>query len=442
MTMAARVASGRSSNSAGEEQERDRRRGRRWSSQHCVLGLGGIVDRRLERSAVHHDPAGTGRPRRWPLRRPSSSRRRRCRSGSGTRRLRRCEALGEPHEHVRGPSHRREVVLHLEAVGSRGTAARCRCGRRGPRRGWPGRRRWRASTLRMTVEQLAGHSRRVRRRIARMYGERAGARPATSSHSSPRWATTCRSWRKKPPSPLLMPNSFGTWPMMIVRARPTMKPLSTGSEIRLARNPSAGRPPSSASTPVVMASAAVNAATLSRPAVASVATCRRRQRRGRGHGADDQVPRAAEQGVEEEGGRRGVEPDDGRDPGHGGVRERDLGHEHGPHREQLATRSMPSRRRHSQKEGAGAGALAGRRQREGLLASAPWIGHVRPSSRAAVRRSVFGFPWQLARVRAAPRLRSGGEHDRRAASAGRSGRQDLGPGRGIEAPRAITVRRS
>ena len=39
-----------------------------------------------------------------------------------------------------------------------------------------------------------------------------------------------------------MPNSLGTWPMMIVRARPMMKPLSTGSEMKLARKPSRSRP--------------------------------------------------------------------------------------------------------------------------------------------------------------------------------------------------------
>ena len=41
----------------------------------------------------------------------------------------------------------------------------------------------------------------------------------------------------------------GSVPTMIVSARPTMKPLSTGSEMKLARNPSRSRPATSAATP-------------------------------------------------------------------------------------------------------------------------------------------------------------------------------------------------
>ena len=48
--------------------------------------------------------------------------------------------------------------------------------------------------------------------------------------------------------------------MMIVNARPTMKPLITGSGMKLARKPSRRRPASSAEIPVAIASAAVNAA--------------------------------------------------------------------------------------------------------------------------------------------------------------------------------------
>jgi hypothetical protein len=44
---------------------------------------------------------------------------------------------------------------------------------------------------------------------------------------------------------------------MIVSASPTMKPLITGSEMKLARNPSRSAPAISAAIPVVMASAAV-----------------------------------------------------------------------------------------------------------------------------------------------------------------------------------------
>ena len=52
----------------------------------------------------------------------------------------------------------------------------------------------------------------------------------------------CQSFSKKSPEPLLMPRRAGTWPTMIVSARPTMKPFSTGSEMRLATKPSRARP--------------------------------------------------------------------------------------------------------------------------------------------------------------------------------------------------------
>ena len=48
--------------------------------------------------------------------------------------------------------------------------------------------------------------------------------------------------------------------MMMVNANPMMKPLRTGSEMKLAKNPRRRIPASSAATPVVTASAAVNAA--------------------------------------------------------------------------------------------------------------------------------------------------------------------------------------
>ena len=47
---------------------------------------------------------------------------------------------------------------------------------------------------------------------------------------------------KKSPSVFSTPSSLGTWPMMIVSARPMMKPLSTGSEMKLARKPEAQQP--------------------------------------------------------------------------------------------------------------------------------------------------------------------------------------------------------
>ena len=60
--------------------------------------------------------------------------------------------------------------------------------------------------------------------------------------------------------------------MMIVSASPTMKPLITGSEMKLARNPKRNSPASSAASPVVIASAAVIAAKRSLPIGTSAAT--------------------------------------------------------------------------------------------------------------------------------------------------------------------------
>lgn len=48
--------------------------------------------------------------------------------------------------------------------------------------------------------------------------------------------------------------------MMMVRARPTMNPFSTGSEMKFATNPSRSSPAASAITPVVGASVTVRAA--------------------------------------------------------------------------------------------------------------------------------------------------------------------------------------
>ena len=54
---------------------------------------------------------------------------------------------------------------------------------------------------------------------------------------------------KKSPSPFSTPNSFGSWPTMIVSARPTMKPFSTGSEMKLATKPSRSSPATIAAIP-------------------------------------------------------------------------------------------------------------------------------------------------------------------------------------------------
>ena len=77
---------------------------------------------------------------------------------------------------------------------------------------------------------------------------------------SPSSRMMCQSWAKKSPEPFDTPRSLGTWPIMMVMARPMMKPLSTGSEMKLATNPRRANPATRARTPVVMARVAVRAA--------------------------------------------------------------------------------------------------------------------------------------------------------------------------------------
>jgi len=67
----------------------------------------------------------------------------------------------------------------------------------------------------------------------------------------------CQSFSKKLPSPFPTPKAAGTCPMMIVSARPMMKPLSTGSEMNEARNPSRARPAARQRRPVTSATAVV-----------------------------------------------------------------------------------------------------------------------------------------------------------------------------------------
>ena len=90
--------------------------------------------------------------------------------------------------------------------------------------------------------------------------------------ASPRLVTMCQSFSKKSPEPLLMPRRAGTWPTMIVSARPTMKPFSTGSEMRLATKPRRARPATRPMTPAVIASAIVSSVNLGVPCVAITAT--------------------------------------------------------------------------------------------------------------------------------------------------------------------------
>ena len=154
---------------------------------------------------------------------------------------------------------------------------------------------------------------------------------------------TPHSCSKKSPSSFSMPNSFGTWPMMIVRARPMMKPLSTGSEMKLARNPRRSSPAPSGEHAGHEREHARERQHLVGPAGRQVGDGRRRERGGRRHRPDDEVARAAEGGVEDQRRRRGVEADDRRDAGDRRVGER-LGDEHRPHGEpgdQVAAQPRP-----------------------------------------------------------------------------------------------------
>ena len=89
---------------------------------------------------------------------------------------------------------------------------------------------------------------------------------------SPRSLTTSHSFSKKLPEPFGIPSRSGTWPMMIVSASPTMKPLITGSEMKPARKPSRSSPASSAAMPVAIASAAVIVTNLSSERATTSAT--------------------------------------------------------------------------------------------------------------------------------------------------------------------------
>ena len=89
---------------------------------------------------------------------------------------------------------------------------------------------------------------------------------------SPRWRTTPHACSKKFPSARSIPNSLGTWPMMIVSASPMMKPFITGSEMKWARKPSRSRPATRARRPVIRARTTVKARTSSGPPVVRSAT--------------------------------------------------------------------------------------------------------------------------------------------------------------------------
>ena len=91
-------------------------------------------------------------------------------------------------------------------------------------------------------DQRAGHDRRERRspsttRSETRTDERASAmRVAEVAEEVPELL------EEVAVAALSTPNSFGSWPTMIVSASPMMKPLSTGSEMKLARKPRRSSP--------------------------------------------------------------------------------------------------------------------------------------------------------------------------------------------------------
>ena len=117
---------------------------------------------------------------------------------------------------------------------------------------------------------------------------------------------------------------------MIVSARPMMKPLSTGSEMNEARKPRRSSPASERDDADGERERGGQRDELVAGSAPRVADDAGGQRRGRRHRGDDEVARAAEQRVEDQGRDGGVQADDRRDAGDRGVGER-LRDQHRPH---------------------------------------------------------------------------------------------------------------
>ena len=182
--------------------------------------------------------------------------------------LGRAEPLGEADEHHadrrrrrgRGSGERRRPA-------GRTTAGRSRCGRRSRRRaasrskscdgGDPeqhGDQRARARPARTSCSPSTSDERE-----RAPTSEREPARVAEVAEQVPELLEEVALALRRRRS------SFGSCPTMIVSASPTMKPLSTGSEMKLARKPSRSRPATSASAPTTSASVIVSATKSSVP---------------------------------------------------------------------------------------------------------------------------------------------------------------------------------
>ena len=101
---------------------------------------------------------------------------------------------------------------------------------------------------------------------------------------------------------------LGELSTMMVRARPMMNPLSTGSEMKLAMNPRRRIPARSAIAPVTKARTMVKARNSPSSVVRSATIDAERARRCR-HRTGHQMAGAPEDGIEDQGGWGGVQPD-------------------------------------------------------------------------------------------------------------------------------------
>ena len=97
---------------------------------------------------------------------------------------------------------------------------------------------------------IAAHDRHQRtrnagsdRRSPRINASESVPTSSVSPCVSPRCVTKCQACSKKSPLPWLIPNSLGSWPTMIVSARPMMKPFSTGWLMKSPGSRGAAAPP-------------------------------------------------------------------------------------------------------------------------------------------------------------------------------------------------------
>ena len=140
------------------------------------------------------------------------------------------------------------------------------------------------------------------------------------------------SW-KNPALVICIPRSLGSWSRTMTRPIPALKPVSTGSEIRLATTPRRNRPASSRNAPTK--SARVADAVSSAAGVAAgghlAEDADRQDGDGRG-GRHAQGAGCAHDGIHHQRDERGVETDHQRQAGNGGVGH-GLGDDHGRRRE-------------------------------------------------------------------------------------------------------------